>query len=167
MRHFVIVLFLRKSISGLAAWAIFIVFNALNLSYLVSLYEDHIHLIAAKREPECGHVHPAFGTFDLSHRLQHSHRLNFWKNGNSVNRMRWPPSATCTIDLMTKTRDHIGRCPTSATFEGLLKGLRRQEMLHGAKRRILPSNNLSPFRAYQFIISGSLIPLQNPHSSSA
>ncbi len=43
----VIVLFLRKSISGLTAWAIFFVFNALHLSYFVSLYDNPIHLIAA------------------------------------------------------------------------------------------------------------------------
>jgi len=43
----VIVLFLRKSISGLTAWGIFAVFNALHLTCFASLYEDRIHLIAA------------------------------------------------------------------------------------------------------------------------
>jgi diguanylate cyclase (GGDEF)-like protein len=43
----VIVLFLRKRLSGLTAWAIFFFYNALILGYFVSLYDDPILLVAA------------------------------------------------------------------------------------------------------------------------
>ena len=43
----VIALFLKKVISGLTAWAIFFVYNALHLGYFVSLYDDPIQLLAA------------------------------------------------------------------------------------------------------------------------
>jgi len=41
-----IVLFLRKTISALTAWAFFFISNALTLGYLVTLYDDPIHFMA-------------------------------------------------------------------------------------------------------------------------
>lgn len=43
----VIILFLRKVLSVLTAWAIFFIFNALTLGSFISLYNDPIQLIAA------------------------------------------------------------------------------------------------------------------------